>query len=425
MIRSAKVRKKVKSEKLIVKNYLFFVAFFRFKQKKHYFCSMNSSFTPQLEQWYAVFGRDLPWRHTSDPYLILLSEFILQQTQISQGMDYYLRFVKRFPTVESLAEAREEEVLRLWQGLGYYSRARHLHASAKQIAEAGSFPRDYSFVRALPGVGDYTAAAVMSFAFGEQYAVIDGNVQRVLTRYFGISEPIDTTQGKKLLRALADEMLDRQHPALYNQAIMDFGALQCKPSAPVCETCPLAETCQALRNHLVDKLPVKAKRTAVRDRYLTYIYTRTKDGQTLLHRRGSGDIWQGLFEFPMIESEKPLTMEEVEQRIRILQPLAPERNEESSIKGEKINYQLSIVNYQLQLVARDVCHQLTHQRLHADFYCLTLPNVNFQLSLPPEEGNNNQLSINNYQLIKETDLDNYPLPRLLEKLLEIIRLSLA
>ena len=356
---------------------------------------MNSELATQLERWYTAFGRDLPWRRTRDPYLIMLSEFILQQTQVVQGMDYYLRFAERFPTAESLAEASEEEILRLWQGLGYYSRARHLHAAAKQIAAAGCFPRDYAFVRALPGVGDYTAAAVMSFAFDEPYAVLDGNVQRVLARHFGISEAVDSTQGKKLLRALADEMLDRQHPALYNQAIMDFGALLCKPSAPACETCPLAETCQALRDHLVDKLPVKAKRTAVRDRYLTYIYTRTEDGQSLLHRRGSGDIWQGLFEFPMIESEAPLSTEEVEQRIR---------TNRFALEEGIFNSQSSTLNLQLQLVARDVRHQLTHQRLHADFYCLTLPNSNGK-------------GING-KWVKESDLDRYALPRLLEKLLE-------
>lgn len=340
---------------------------------------MISSFSSHLERWYESFGRDLPWRKTSDPYLIMLSEFILQQTQICQGMDYYLCFAERFPTAESLAEANEEEVMRLWQGLGYYSRARHLHAAAKQIAKAGKFPHDYAFVRALPGVGDYTAAAIMSFAFGEPYAVLDGNVSRVLARHFGITEPIDTGQGKKLLRALADEMLDRQHPALYNQAIMDFGALQCKPASPLCEDCPLAETCQALSTHQVDKLPVKAKHTAVRDRYLTYIYMRTEDGKTLLHRRGSGDIWQGLFEFPLIESEKPLTLAEVEEKVK--------------------------VKAKLELVAQDVRHQLTHQRLHADFYLLTLPTA-----YESTKG----------QWVEEKSLDRYALPRLLEKLRNLL-----
>ena len=344
---------------------------------------MTSTFPHLLEHWYDAHGRDLPWRRTSDPYLIMLSEFILQQTQVSQGWDYYLRFAERFPTAASLAEADEEEVMRLWQGLGYYSRARHLHAAAKRIADAGAFPRDYGFVRALPGVGDYTAAAIMSFAFGEPYAVLDGHVQRVLSRYFGIDEPVDSAQGKKLLRALADEMLDRQHPSLYNQAIMDFGALHCKPTSPLCDTCPLADTCQALRDHLVDKLPVKAKRTAIRDRYLTYIYVRTQDGLTLLHRRGSGDIWQGLFEFPLIESDRPLTQSEVEEKVKDV-------------------FQLSTFNF--QFIARDVRHQLTHQRLHADFYCLTLPHANDEMV--------------NGKWIRESDLDRYALPRLLEKLLE-------
>ena len=343
---------------------------------------MNTSFSTQLERWYEAFGRDLPWRRTKDAYLIMLSEFILQQTQVCQGMDYYLRFAERFPTAASLAEASEEEVMRLWQGLGYYSRARHLHAAAKRIAETGSMPMDYSFVRALPGVGDYTAAAIMSFAFGEPYAVLDGNVQRVLSRHFGICEPVDTTQGKKLLRALADEMLDRKHPALYNQAIMDFGALLCKPTSPLCDTCPLAQTCQALKEHMVGKLPVKSKRTAVRDRYLTYIYVRTEDGQVLLRRRGSGDIWQGLFEFPMIESEAPLKMEEVERQVKDI-------------------FHFSLFTF--HLIARDIRHQLTHQRLHADFYRLTLPYP---------------CPVDDYQWVKESEIDHYALPRLLEKMLE-------
>lgn len=358
-----------------------------FVPKKQYFCIMISSFGTQLERWYEANGRDLPWRRTQDPYLIMLSEFILQQTQIVQGLSYYLRFAERFPTAQSLAEASEEEVLRLWQGLGYYSRARNLHKATQKITEAGSFPQDYSFVRALPGVGDYTAAAIMSLAFGKPYAVLDGNVQRVLARHFGITEPIDTTQGKKLLRALADELLDRQHPALYNQAIMDFGACLCKPTSPLCVTCPLAETCVALKEHQVDKLPVKAKRTAIRNRYFTYIYTRTEDRKVLLQRRGSGDIWQGLFEFPMIESEKPLTMAEVEKVLPF-----------KEVRGR------------LLLVASNIRHQLTHQRLHADFYCLTLPFADKQAK---------------GQWVEEKKLDRYALPRLLEKLLERLTNSFA
>lgn len=360
---------------------------------------MISSFAIQLETWYEINGRDLPWRKTSDPFLIMLSEFILQQTQICQGTDYYLRFAERFPTAEILANASEEEVMRLWQGLGYYSRARHLHSAAKQITEYGCFPRDYSSVRALPGVGDYTAAAIMSFAFGQPYAVLDGNVQRVLSRHFGISEPVDTTSGKKLLRALADEMLDRHHPALYNQAIMDFGACWCKPTAPLCDTCQLAETCQALKEHTVDKLPIKSKRITIRDRYLTYIYVRTKDGFTLLNRRGSGDIWQGLFEFPLIESDKPLTAKEVEQHLRVQWPTVNCIPTCHMCTNESKEWSLT-------LIANDVRHQLTHQRLHADLYLLTLPQT-----VKDTKG----------QWIEEKFLDHYALPRLLEKLVERIR----
>lgn len=357
--------------------------------KSRIFVVMNSSFTTRLEHWYDVFGRDLPWRNVSDPYLIMLSEFILQQTQVKQGLDYYVRFAQRFPTAKSLAEASEEEVMRLWQGLGYYSRARHLHAAAKQIAAEGSFPREYKAVRALPGVGDYTAAAIMSFAFGEAFAVLDGNVSRVLARHFGVTEPIDSTDGKKLLRALANEMLDRRQPALYNQAIMDFGALQCKPTSPRCEECPMADTCIALKEHLVLTLPVKSKRTAVRDRYLTYIYVRTKDGRTLVHRRDGSDIWQGLFEFPLIESPVPLTKKEVKERLKDL-----------TIDGEPV------------LICHDIRHQLTHQRLTCDFYLLELTAD----ALPsPEEMNE---SWPNSKWVNEADLDRYAMPRLLEKLLE-------
>ena len=360
---------------------------------------MNPAFSDYLERWYADHGRDLPWRRTRDPYLIMLSEFILQQTQVSQGMDYYLRFARRYPTAESLASASEEDVLLLWQGLGYYSRARHLHAAAREVARAGSFPQDYASVRALPGVGDYTAAAIMSFAFGQPFAVLDGNVQRVLARHFGISEPVDTPRGKKLLRALADEMLDRRHPALYNQAIMDFGALQCKPVSPLCADCPLRDTCHALREHSVDRLPAKSKRTSVRDRYLTYIYVRTKDGFTLLNRRGSGDIWQGLFEFPLIESDKPLTAKEVEQHLRVQWPTVNCIPTCHMCTNESKEWSLT-------LIANDVRHQLTHQRLHADLYLLTLPQT-----VKDTKG----------QWIEEKFLDHYALPRLLEKLVERIR----
>lgn len=378
---------------------------------------MEQYFATRLELWYETHGRDLPWRRTNDPYLIMLSEFILQQTQVSQGMDYYLRFAERYPTAGHLAAASEEEVLLLWQGLGYYSRARHLHAAAKLIDKAGCFPKDYTNVRALPGVGDYTAAAIMSFAFGLPYAVLDGNVQRVLSRHFGISEPVDTAKGKKLLRTLADEMLDHRHSALYNQAIMDFGALQCKPSAPACAVCPLAESCIALAEHTVDVLPYKSKRIAVRDRFLTYIYICTADGYTLLRRRGGGDIWQGLFEFPLIESERPLTPAEVERHVldaKAFGPALQSREDED----------ISTCGHRLTAIARDVRHLLTHQRLHADFYCLTLPQrtlvqgATCNTPRPVSEASAEECPMHNVKWVHESELDRYALPRLLLKLLE-------
>lgn len=229
-------------------------------------------FSAALETWYASHGRDLPWRGTHDPYRIWVSEIILQQTRVAQGYDYFMRFMERFPTVERLAAATEDDVLHAWQGLGYYTRARNLHAAARAVVAQGGFPADYAGVRALRGVGDYTAAAICSMAYGLPHAVVDGNVYRVLSRYFGLSTPIDTTSGRRAFADLAASLLDRRRPGLYNQAVMDFGALQCLPRAPQCGTCPLAPGCEALRTGRVDELPVKARRTQVAERFIAYIY---------------------------------------------------------------------------------------------------------------------------------------------------------
>lgn len=233
-----------------------------------YFCSMNI-FSGTLLDWYAENKRDLPWRNTTDPYLIWISEIILQQTRVAQGYEYFLRFIKRFPDVVSLAAASEDEVMKYWQGLGYYSRARNLHAAAKSMK--GTFPKTYAEVRALKGVGDYTAAAICSFAYDMPYAAVDGNVYRVLSRYFGIDVPIDSTEGKKTFTALAGEVLDKSRPADYNQAIMDFGAVQCTPQSPNCLFCPLSGSCRALSEGKVQQLPVKQHRTKTTNRYLKII----------------------------------------------------------------------------------------------------------------------------------------------------------
>jgi len=319
----------------------------------------------------------LPWRQTHDPYAIWLSEIILQQTQVKQGWDYWERFIRRWPKVEDLAVATEDEVLREWQGLGYYSRARNLHFAAKQIVALGHFPDTLEEIRQLKGVGDYTAAAIGSIAFGLPAAVVDGNVYRVLARHFGIDTPINTTEGKKTFTALAQSLLPEKEASAYNQAIMDFGAIQCTPQSPRCNDCPLMETCSAFREGRVGELPVKQKTLQVKERHLIYIYVRCK-GETAIHRRGPGDIWQGLWE-PLLIENGTLNIED----------------------WLHDNFQFSIFN--LQLISKGVKHVLTHRILMADFY---LMEVGEKPALPPD-----------YVWIKETELDQYAVPRLIEILL--------
>ena len=231
------------------------------------------NFAYKLLAWYHENRRILPWRDTHDPYIIWISEIILQQTRVVQGYDYFLRFMNRFPDVDALAAASEDEVLKCWQGLGYYSRARNLHAAARQIVEWGGFPERYENIRQLKGVGDYTAAAIASFAFGLPHAVVDGNVYRVLSRYYGIEEPIDTGHGKKYFAAMAQELLpEGREAADYNQAVMDFGAMQCVPKSPKCEDCPLVDGCAAFRDKKIQELPVKSRALTVTERYLHYMY---------------------------------------------------------------------------------------------------------------------------------------------------------
>ena len=320
-------------------------------------------FSQTILAWYAENGRDLPWRRTRDPYAVWLSEIILQQTRIAQGTAYWERFMHRFPTVQDLADATEDEVLRLWEGLGYYSRARNLHAAAKQIVEMGAFPDTLEGIRSLKGVGDYTAAAIGSICFDLPAAVVDGNVYRVLARHFGIATPVGTTEAKKEFTALAQRLLPEDQAGAFNQGMMDFGALQCTPQNPACLTCPLQPTCNAFRTGRVELLPVKKPATAVQERHFNYIYVRYQ-GQTAIRRRGAGDIWQGLYE--------PLVM------------------------PESIG----------QLIKSGVRHQLTHRLLIADFY-LWEPKERPEL---PE----------GYFWVKETELDNYAKPRLFVLLLEAL-----
>ena len=339
--------------------------------------------TEILLDWYADNKRDLPWRDTADPYRIWISEIILQQTRVAQGYEYFLRFIRRFPDVETLASASEDEVLKYWQGLGYYSRARNLHAAAKSMN--GKFPESYQEVRALKGVGDYTAAAICSIAYNMPYAVVDGNVYRVLSRYWGIDTPIDSTEGKKLFAALADEMLDKSRPATYNQAIMDFGAIQCTPQSPNCMFCPLADSCTALSKGQVMLLPVKQHRIKTSNRYFNYIYVRM-GAHTLIHKRTEDDIWKNLFELPLVETEKDLSEEEF---------LACPQFHALFAEGEV---------RMVRTLLRGVKHVLSHRVIYTNFYEVTLPD--------------NSSSFSSYQRVAVEDLGRYAVPRLIHAFLE-------
>ena len=310
-----------------------------------------------LLDWYAREGRDLPWRRTRDPYRIWLSEVILQQTRVAQGTEYYLRFTERFPDVASLAAAPEDEVLKLWQGLGYYSRARNLHAAARQVVErfGGRFPVALEEVRSLRGVGDYTAAAICSAAYDAPCAVVDGNVYRVLARLFDLDAPIDSTAGKRAFAELAQSQLDTAHPGRYNQAIMDFGALRCTPSSPRCEACPLAGQCLALAAGTVAARPVKQGKTRVRDRWFNYLHVSSGD-RTLLRRREGRDIWQGLYEFPLIETEGPAELPEL-------------------VRLPQFRELLGDVPWHLVRSILLSKHQLSHQTLHAVVHRIETPSL--------------------------------------------------
>ena len=267
------------------------------------------SFQSEIVAWYLKNKRDLPWRNTTDPYVIWLSEIILQQTRVEQGMPYFLKFLENFPTVTDFANASEERVLKLWQGLGYYSRGRNMLYTAKYVLEHynGVFPKAYKELIKLKGVGDYTAAAISSFSSNENKAVVDGNVYRVLSRYFGIEDPINSTIGQKKFADLATELIEDQQPAIYNQAIMEFGALHCKPKAPKCETCPVRLHCVALKEGRVEQLPVKLKKVKVKKRWFNY-FVGISDDEILTKQRQPGDVWQQLYDFPLLETEGEVTL---------------------------------------------------------------------------------------------------------------------
>ena len=273
--------------------------------------------TKKLINWYLVNKRDLPWRATNNPYFIWLSEIILQQTQVAQGLPYYKAFTSKFPTVFDLANAEESQVLKLWQGLGYYSRARNLHASAKYIVNEfnGVFPDTYNEIIKLKGVGDYTASAIASICFNETTAVVDGNVYRALSRIYGISTPINTGKGFKEFKALAQELIDTKQPATFNQAIMEFGARQCKPKSPDCSICPFNTSCVALQKNKIEQLPVKLKALKVKKKNFNFMVILSADQKTILEKREGKGIWQNLYQFPLIETKQPVNILEIEAEL--------------------------------------------------------------------------------------------------------------
>lgn len=315
-----------------------------------------TNFSGLLIEWYHQHKRDLPWRKTTDPYKIWLSEIILQQTRVQQGMPYYLKFIKKYPTARELAQADEEAVLKLWQGLGYYSRARNMLFTAKYIeAELeGVFPNKYDELKKLKGIGDYTAAAIASFCFDEVQPVVDGNVYRVLARYFGIFTPINVAKAKKEFYELALNLIDKEHPGLFNQALMEFGALHCKVSQPLCQTCPLIATCVAFKENMQDQLPVKEKKIKRRKRFLNFIIFETLSGKVYIQKREKKDIWRNLFEFFLVENESV-----IEASTLITNPTFKEFIKHERFKIEKLH-------------DKPIQHKLTHQNLSINFWRVQL-----------------------------------------------------
>lgn len=331
----------------------------------------------QLIKWYKSNCRELPWRDTKEPYKIWLSEIILQQTRVNQGLDYYYEFVENFPTIEDLANANLDKVLKLWQGLGYYSRARNLHETAKTIVKEfnGIFPKDYKELIKLKGIGTYTAAAICSFAYNQNYAVVDGNVYRVLSRLYNINTPIDSTIGKKLFNSLAKENLSKVQPDLHNQAIMEFGALVCLPKSPNCSICIFNQTCLSLKENTVNQLPIKAKKSKQTNRYFNYLFFENNN-ETLISKRLKNDIWKSLYEFPLIE-----TKQKVNNIIEL---------------GIKLN------NLKLIHVKEMPPHMLSHQKIHAKFWHIHTKKL---------QKEKNQIKI------KISKLKNFPTSKLIENYL--------
>lgn len=344
-----------------------------------------------LIYWYDENKRDLPWRNTRDPYKIWLSEVILQQTRVDQGMEYYLRFIDRFATIQDLARASEEEVLKLWQGLGYYSRARNLHHTAKIISNKydGVFPDNYDGLLKLKGIGPYTAAAIASISFGLPHPVVDGNVARVISRLFAITDPVNEIIGKKKIEKVLESLIDKSKPGTFNQAVMEFGALFCTPKNPSCQSCPLSSKCAGFAKGLVKMLPQKSVKVKVKQRFFNYLhisYSINGVPFVYLNKRGEKDIWQGLYDFPMIETNNLMSIDEL-------------------VRSDDWQALFGDANPHIVASSRSYKHQLTHRQIIAQFYKVEIQNLLVQ-------------NEKEYLLVDESDVNKYPLPRLIDRYLE-------
>ena len=347
------------------------------------------NFSDRILTWYQINRRELPWRKTRDPYRVWLSEIMLQQTRVAQGLPYYLKFIERFPQVEDLAAASEEEVLKLWQGLGYYSRARNLHETARTVASdhGGHFPDSYRGLLRLKGIGPYTAAAIASICYDRPHPVVDGNVYRVLGRVYGVQLPINTTEGIRYFSELATEVIDRERPGEYNQGLMEFGALQCVPLNPDCPACPLSGSCEAFSRGLVSELPRKLPKKKARERIFNYLMPVDPLYRTRLVKRKGGGIWQGLFEFPLIETQEEVADDEIRSLIK-----------KQGLR--ELDSPYSVVRFN----PKPLVHKLSHQHLRVTFWILHL-----------KEPLDHSVSI--------SEMHSYPVPVLIANFMETVKNS--
>ena len=344
------------------------------------------TFSEEIIEWYHKHKRDLPWRNTKDSYIIWLSEIIMQQTRVEQGMPYFNRFAEKYPTVKHFASATEEEILKLWQGLGYYSRGRNMHQTSRAVMEehAGYFPKNYDSLIRLKGIGEYTAAAISSFSSNEAKAVVDGNVFRLLSRYFGIDTPINTVKGKNIFTDLANELLDQTQAGTFNQAMMEFGSLQCKPKNPDCLQCPLQTSCEARLKNKINDLPVKLKSQKSKDRYFNYIVA-IKNNKILVNKRCSGDIWENMIDIPLFETDSPIEVPDLIQSENFIKAF-----------GKQVL---------VRSISKPVKHILSHQKLNTRFIHI-------------EQFTEDFIPHQNWFYVSKEELDKLPQPKLIFQFFE-------